>query len=434
MKNKIIWSFMSLAILCTCCVVISCDKKDKNLTNDSKETLKLTAREDNGTVILNWNAIKNVFMYQLWRSQSSDGDFWMLVDLDETSFVDEYPYNGNNYYKVVAILDTDNEEEIESNIASCRVTSTNPNPDPDPDPTPSTSISAPTGLSASVSGSSISISWNYVSDAYSYKVYRASSSYGSYSLLTSTSSTYCTDNSPLNGSNYYKVKAVDYSGNTSEYSNYCYCEYTSSTPPTPTTLSAPTNVTATNTGSTMIPNISISWNAVDGAAKYNVYRASSASGSYSKLGSTDWTAYSDSNPLNGTNYYKVTAVSSSGNESPKSDYASASYDKDAISPCPPSITSKTANASTNKLTIKWSYSTTSGCGKATKVTLKIYEPSTKTWMVDAEYTASTTSHTFYYGMYRDSDGWVKMGVIVENDYGTAAKQINYNVKTNQWIY
>ena len=54
-------------------------------------------------------------------------------------------------------------------------------------------------------------------------------------------------------------------------------------------------------------------------------------------------------------------------------------------------------------------------------------------MEDATYSASTTTHTFYYGMYQDSDGWVKMGILVENDYGTAQKLIIYNTKTKQWI-
>ena len=192
-------------------------------------------------------------------------------------------------------------------------------------------------------------------------------------------------------------------------------------------------ISATNNGSTMVPNIYISWTAVSGASKYNIYRASSASGSYSKIGTSNYNSYNDSNPLNGTNYYKVTAVNASGKESDKSSYATASYDKDAISPCPPSITSNTANASTNKIIIKWSYSTSSGCGKPTKVTAKIYEPTVKKWMEDATYSASTTTHTFYYGMYQDSDGWVKMGILVENDYGTAQKLIIYNTKTKQWI-
>lgn len=421
---------MSLIIVSTCCIVIGCDKKDQNLTNDESQNLKLTARENNGSVILKWNAIKNVYEYYVLHAEEQDGYFSMLTSLEETSYTDEYPVNGENFYKVIAILNTEDETEIESNVVSCYINSSNPNPDPDPDPDPSTSLSAPTGLNASINGSAIRVSWNYVSNASNYKVYRASSSYGSYSLLTSTSNTYYTDESPLNGSNYYKVKAADSKGNTSEYSDYCYCNYTNSTP---TTLSAPTNVTATITGSTMVPNISISWSAVDGATKYNVYRASSASGSYSKLGTTQWTAYSDTNPLNGTNYYKVTAVNSSGTESSKSDYASASYDKDAISPCPPEITSKTANASTNKLTIKWSYPTTSGCGKPTKVTVKIFEPSVSKWITEGEYSATTTTHTFYYGMYQDSDGWVKVGVLVENDYGTAQKIVIYNTKTKQWL-
>jgi len=427
MKNKKLWTIGTMVVFMICLVVIGCKK------GDSADGFYLSATKTSEGVALSWAGLSDEYTYLIYRSASEQGDFSDIYTVyDGSSYLDENPLNGDNYYYVLAIHYF-GEDTKQSNVAYCYFDNggSNPDPDPDPDPDPSNpTISAPTGLNAVKGATSISVSWNSVSNAYQYSVYRASSASGSYSLQTTTSNTSYTDNSPLNGMNYYKVKAKDSNGNTSEFSDYCSCSFSSTSSET---LSAPTNVSATNNGSTMVPNIYISWTAVSGASKYNIYRASSASGSYSKIGTSNYNSYNDSNPLNGTNYYKVTAVNASGKESDKSSYATASYDKDAISPCPPSITSNTANASTNKIIIKWSYSTSSGCGKPTKVTAKIYEPTVKKWMEDATYSASTTTHTFYYGMYQDSDGWVKMGILVENDYGTAQKLIIYNTKTKQWL-
>jgi uncharacterized repeat protein (TIGR02543 family) len=80
-----------------------------------------------------------------------------------------------------------------------------------------TQLATPTGLETYVGGSFVQISWNEVSLASRYEVYRSSSANGTYSLITSNSGTsgskvVATDSSPLNGMNYYKVKAIPLSG------------------------------------------------------------------------------------------------------------------------------------------------------------------------------------------------------------------------------
>ncbi len=99
-----------------------------------------------------------------------------------------------------------------------------------------TAPSAPTGVTATVSGSQIYISWNSVSNATSYKVYRSSSSSGSYTLIGSPTSSHYYDASPLSGYNYYKVKAVNSVGESS-YSSVAPCDYSGggTTVPTVTT-------------------------------------------------------------------------------------------------------------------------------------------------------------------------------------------------------
>ena len=83
---------------------------------------------------------------------------------------------------------------------------------------------APTGVSATLSGTQIQVSWNSVSNATSYKVYRSSSVNGSYTLIGSPTSNYYNDANPLTGYNYYKVKAVNSTGE-SAFSNSAFCNY-----------------------------------------------------------------------------------------------------------------------------------------------------------------------------------------------------------------
>lgn len=180
--------------------------------------------------------------------------------------------------------------------------------------------STPTNLKAVVGTNSVSLTWNSVSNAASYNIYRSSNSSGSFSKIgTATSASY-TDYSPLSGSNYYKVTAVNNAGESSS-SSYVYVSYSGQGGGGATTKpSTPTGLKASATTYT----VTVSWNSVSNATSYCVYRSSSSFGVYSKIGTSYSNSYTDPSPLNGTNYYKVTAVNTAG-ESAQSSSVSCSY-------------------------------------------------------------------------------------------------------------
>jgi hypothetical protein len=91
-------------------------------------------------------------------------------------------------------------------------------------------------------------------------------------------------------------------------------------------LSAPTGLRATASGS----SISLFWDIVIGASSYGVYRSSSASGSYTLIGSPDSASYTDTGLSAGTYYYKVSALGSSGNESEQSSYVSTTVSEPTL--------------------------------------------------------------------------------------------------------
>ncbi|GHT57387.1 hypothetical protein FACS18945_1550 [Bacteroidia bacterium] len=93
-------------------------------------------------------------------------------------------------------------------------------------------LSTPTLNSPTSSGCSISLSWNSIAGATSYKVYRSSSSNGSYIQVGSTiTSTTTTDTPPSNGTYYYKVEAIN-SSTKSDLSSYQSVSYTCTSSPT----------------------------------------------------------------------------------------------------------------------------------------------------------------------------------------------------------
>ena len=175
-----------------------------------------------------------------------------------------------------------------------------------------TSLSAPTGVTATQSGSSVNVSWNSVSGAIIYIVYRSSSSSGPFTELERSGSTSFTDSNPLSGNNFYRVVAVDSDGTPSSQSSSASVNFTGGGGGTPP--STPTGVNASQSGS----SVNVSWSSVSGATSYIVYRSSSASGTFTQIGTSSSTSYTDNSPLSGNNSYRVAAVNNSGTSSQSS--------------------------------------------------------------------------------------------------------------------
>ncbi len=150
------------------------------------------------------------------------------------------------------------------------------------------------------------LTWNAVSGATSYKVYRATSQNGTYSLLgTVTATSYINTGAKDGVTYYYKVKAVNSAGE-SAYSNTVSGQSKSVTPK-PSAPVVKIGHSATS-GKPML-----TWNAVDGAASYKVYRATAKNGAYSVINTTKALTYTNTGAALGTTYYyKVEALNAAG--------------------------------------------------------------------------------------------------------------------------
>ena len=129
------------------------------------------------------------------------------------------------------------------------------------------------------------LTWNAVSGATSYKVYRATSKSGTYSLLGTVTATSYTNTGAKEGTTYYyKVKAANGAGE-SAYSNVVSGKVVVTPKP-----AAPV-VKIGHSAASGKPQLT--WNAVSGATSYKVYRATSQNGTYSLLGTVTATSYTN---------------------------------------------------------------------------------------------------------------------------------------------
>ena len=184
------------------------------------------------------------------------------------------------------------------------------------------------------------LTWNAVSGATSYRVFRSESRGTGYSLLgTTTATSYTNTGAAVGKTYYYRVKAVNNVG-TSGYSNIVSGKAKTAAPAAP-------SVTIGNS-STGKPQLT--WKAVSGAVKYEVYRSTRQNSGYSLLGTTTATSYVNTGASTGTTYYyRVKAVNRNGMASGYSNIVSGKAK--AAAPAAPSVTA--GNSSTGKPRLTW---------------------------------------------------------------------------------
>ncbi|MFR9252286.1 MAG: transglutaminase domain-containing protein [Oscillospiraceae bacterium] len=304
-----------------------------------KQTLSAPAvtggNDSQGRPTLKWNAVTGAAKYEVYRARSKDGDYIKYSTVTGTSYTNtSYIENGNTYYYKVRALDANGTAGAWSSIVSVtyRAASTG-------------TLSAPTVTGGNDAQGRPTLKWNAVTGAAKYEVYRARSLNGDYIKYSTVTGTSYTNTSYIENGNtyYYKVRALDASGTAGAWSSIVSVTYRAASTGT---LSAPT-VTGGNDSQ---GRPTLKWNAVTGAAKYEVYRARSKDGTYTKYSTTTGTAYTNSSYLTSgaTYYYKVRALDANGNAGPYSAVVSVT--------CRLKLTAPTVTGSTDsqgRPTLKW---------------------------------------------------------------------------------
>lgn len=225
-----------------------------------------------GQVTVNWGAIEGALSYKVFRGTSSGNLTLIASAITQNSYVDTDVQAGTTYFYAVKSYD-----QVDSALSS--------------ESSATTPVAAPSNLSVSASSSEISLSWNAVSGAASYKLYRGTSS-GSLSLVAENiaQTSYLDSSVFSNVRYYYAVKS--FNGTDSILSS-------ESSILTPT--EAPSNLAI----SLLSNKPSLSWDAVSGAigsTAYRVYRGTT-SGSLNELALIPSNEIMDGNALDGQTYY-----------------------------------------------------------------------------------------------------------------------------------
>ena len=272
--------------------------------------------DSQGRPTLKWNAVSGAAKYEVYRARSKDGDYIKYSTVTGTSYTNtSYIEDGNTYYYKVRALDANGTAGAWSSIASVtyRAASTG-------------TLSAPTVTGGNDSQGRPTLKWNAVTGAANYEVYRARSRSGEYIKYSTVTGTSYTNTSYIENGNtyYYKVRALDASGTAGAWSSIVAVTYRAASTGT---LSAPT-VTGGNDSQ---GRPTLKWNAVTGAAKYEVYRARSKDGDYIKYSTVTGTSYTNTSYIENGNtyYYKVRALKSDGTAGAWSSIVSVTYRKPA---------------------------------------------------------------------------------------------------------
>ena len=247
-----------------------------------------------GKPMLTWDAVDGATSYRVYRATSQNGPYRLLGSVTTTTYVNTGAKDGVTYYYKVKAVNSAGESAY-SNTVSGQSKSVTPKP------------SAPVvKIGHSATSGKPMLTWNAVSGATSYKVYRATSQNGTYSLLGSVTVTSYTNTGAKDGvTYYYKVKAINSAGE-SAYSNTVSGQSKTVTPK-PAAPVVKIGHSATS-GKPML-----TWNAVDGAASYKVYRATAKNGAYSVINTTKALTYTNVGAALGTTYYyKVEALNAAG--------------------------------------------------------------------------------------------------------------------------
>ena len=288
-----------------------------------------------GRPTLKWNAVTGAAKYEVYRARSKDGTYSLMSTQSATGYTNtSYLTNGNTYYYKVRALDANGTAGAWSSIVSVtyRAASTG-------------TLSAPAVTGGNDSQGRPTLKWNAVSGAAKYEIYRSYSRDGSYSKYSTQTSTAYTNSSYLTSGTtyYYKVRALDANGNAGPYSAVVSvtCRLK---------LSAP-SVTG---GKDSQGRPTLKWNAVTGAAKYEVYRSTSRSGTYTKYSTQTSTSYTNSSYLTSgtTYYYKVRVLGSDGSYGPYSSVVSVTY-RATSSAVPAEVTMGKATAQGSYITVTW---------------------------------------------------------------------------------
>ena len=237
-----------------------------------------------GKIRLTWKTVSGAAKYEVYRSTSKNGPYTRMFTTTKTTMTHAGAAVGTTYYYKVRALTANGTASAFSNIVS-RTCATVP----------------PQAQGSILSTGKIQLTWGSVSGAAKYQVYYSTNADFSGAKVFTTTKTSMNHTGAVAGTTYYyKVRAVTSNGKASAFSSVLQLNCAPSAP----------QISGTGYNSAGKPKIT--WSAVKGADRYEVYVSTSENGTYRKLTTTAKCSVIHTGAVSGrTYYYKLRAVNQS---------------------------------------------------------------------------------------------------------------------------
>jgi len=272
------------------------------------------------SIIVNWESVTGTSGYYVFRSTTYNGTYDSIGTSATTSYEDNSLSGGTRYYYKVAAYNSGGTSTQSSYVSAI------------------TPLGTPTGVTATVNSErSITVSWEPVTGATWYYIYRSTTTDGTYTRVVGISAgrTSYEDNYLSGGTTYYYKVAANVGENTSTQSSYVSAI---------TQPGTPTGVTATANSES---SITVSWESVKGATGYYIYRSTTYNGTYDSIGTSATTSYEYNSLSGSTRYYYKVAAYNGGGTGTQSSYVFA-----ITQPSTPTGVTATAN-SESSIIVSW---------------------------------------------------------------------------------
>ena len=300
-------------------------------------------------ILVTWSAVSGATSYNLYRSTVSVGSYApvgsdisdALRHLDDTGLSAETEY----FYRLEAC----NSGGCSGRSPEVSATTRSVASEPSSGGTLAVAPAQPPAPSASArSDTEIEVTWNAVSGATSYKLYRSTSSGGTYTQVGGDISAlrYRDTGRSASTEYFYQLEACNSAGCSATRSP-AGSATTQATPVAPSAPSAPSASAQSDT------EIEVTWSAVSGATSYKLYRSTSSGGTYTQVGG-DISAlrYRDTGRSASTEYFYQLEACNSGGCSSRSPAGSATTQATPVAPSVPSAPSASAQSDT-EIEVTW---------------------------------------------------------------------------------